>query len=106
MIAAGIFLATALTPAVSAQAATPGQLMLCAYSFRSAAVFPGRGGIALVAETSECAYSDFGGTEPEQVDVYVSVDETHAGAFIGSFTYDGRQGAKVCTDDGPVLYAC
>lgn len=91
----------ALSPVTDAQAATPGTLTLCSGGdFASYAAFPGRGGLAtVIVERGRCRSFHLGGNRPERADVHVA-----NGRYIGSFTYDGRQGANIRTVNGPSFY--
>ncbi len=46
-----------------------------------------------------CHDTFFGGDRPVRADVFGD------GGYIGSFTYEGRQGANIRREDGPSFYS-
>lgn len=101
---AGATLPLGVAQADDAQAkATPGTLEICSEgAYGSSVSFPGRGGLSTTTVPSgECLALPLEGSADEQADVTSS--DT---GYIGSFTYNGSKGAKICTYDGPTFALC
>ncbi|WP_033289450.1 hypothetical protein [Amycolatopsis jejuensis] len=84
-----------------AQAATPEVFQLCSGgNFGSFAEFPERNGYStFIVNPGECHSFNYGGNHPERVDI-----KTADSQYIGSLTYDGRNGVNVKTVNGPSFY--
>lgn len=99
----GVLATTLLvTSSGSASAATPGNLTVCTGSdFFLRVEIPGRGmGIAptMIPGQEHCVPTYLGGDSNEQVDVYGN------DRYLGSFNYNGNQGADVHPLPGPSFY--
>jgi hypothetical protein len=114
--AVGALGVTAVLLPGAAEAATPSTLLVCSDGpFHSYVALPDRGGLTTrVVQSGQCTAFSLGGSSNERADVWGTTQfsgpdgSTGGGGpsyYIGSFVYNGTQGANIATVDGPSFYS-